>query len=123
MKLISPKLHGIIDYILIIFLYLSPTFFAMQKDVATYVYLLATAQLILTIITDYSSGMFRMVSLKLHRFIELAISLGLIVAAITLFQYDERTQPYFVGLGIFWLIVVAFTDYSKKRDSARAPIL
>lgn len=123
MKLISPKLHGIIDYMLIIFLYASPTFFAMQKDVATYVYLLATAQLILTVITDYSFGMFRMVPLKVHQFIELAISLGMIVAAFTLFQYDERTQPYFAGLGIFWLIVVVFTDYSKKRDGVRAPIL
>lgn len=123
MKLISPKLHGIIDYMLIIFLYASPTFFAMQKDVATYVYLLATAQLILTVITDYSFGMFRMVPLKVHQFIELAISLGMIVAAFALFQYDERTQPYFAGLGIFWLIVVVFTDYSKKRDGVRAPIL
>jgi hypothetical protein len=123
MKLISPKLHGIIDYILIIFLYSSPTFFAMQKDVATYVYLLATAQLIITVITDYSFGMFRMVPLKLHRLIELAISLGMIVAAFTLFQYDERTKPYFAGLGIFWLVVVIFTDYSKKRDGVRAPIL
>jgi hypothetical protein len=123
MKLISPKLHGIIDYFLIIFLYASPTFFAMQKDVATYVYLLATAQLILTIITDYSFGMFRMVPLKVHQFIELAISLGMIIAAFTLFQYDERTQPYFAALGIFWLIVVVFTDYTKKRDGVRAPIL
>jgi hypothetical protein len=123
MKLISPKLHGIIDYILIIFLYASPTFFAMQKDVATYVYLLATAQLILTIITDYSFGMFRMVPLNIHRLIELVISLGMIVAAFTLFQYDERTKPYFAGLGIFWLIVVIFTDYSKRRDGVRAPIL
>ena len=123
MKLISPKLHGIIDYILIIFLYTSPTFLAMQKDVATYVYLLATAQLILTVITDYSFGMFRMVPLKLHRFIELAISLGMMVAAFTLFQYDERTKPYFAGLGIFWLIVIIFTDYSKKRDGVKAPIL
>ncbi|MES2064456.1 MAG: hypothetical protein V4456_21240 [Bacteroidota bacterium] len=123
MKLISPKLHGIIDYILIIFLYASPTFFAMQTAVATYVYLLATAQLILTVITDYSSGMFRMVPLKLHRLIELVISLAMIVAAFTLFQYDERTKPYFADLGIFWLIVVVFTDYSKNRDGVRAPIL
>lgn len=85
--------------------------------------MLATAQLILTVITDYSFGMFRMVPLKVHQFIELAISLGMIVAAFALFQYDERTQPYFAGLGIFWLIVVVFTDYSKKRDGVRAPIL
>ncbi|MCO5935554.1 hypothetical protein NAF17_08380 [Mucilaginibacter sp. RB4R14] len=123
MKLISPKLHGLIDYVLIIFLFASPTLFAMPKDVATYTYLLATGQLVLTVITDYSYGMFRMVSLRVHQFIELVISIGMIVAAFTLFRYDERSQPYYAALGIFWLIVAIFTDYSKKGDGVKAPIL
>ena len=123
MKLISPKLHGIIDYALILFLFLSPTLFAMPKDVTTYTYTLATLQLILTVLTDYSFGLFRMVGLKAHQLIELLISIGMITAAYTLFNYDERTKPYYACVGIFWLIVVIFTDYSKKRDVVKAPIL
>ncbi|MFD0766730.1 hypothetical protein ACFQZI_17855 [Mucilaginibacter lutimaris] len=123
MKLISPKLHGLIDYVLIIFLFASPVLFAMPKDVATYTYAIATGQLILTVITDYSYGMFRMVSLRLHQVIDVIISIGIIVAAFTLFEYDERSKPYYAGLGIFWLIITVFTDYSKKRDVIKAPIL
>ena len=123
MKLISPKLHGLIDYVLIIFLFASPILFAMPKDVTTYTYLLATGQLVLTVITDYSYGMFRIVSLRIHQFIELFTSIAMIIAAFTLFEYDERSKPYYAGLGIFWLIVVIFTDYSKKSDVIKAPIL
>jgi hypothetical protein len=123
MKLISPKLHGIIDYALIIFLYASPTLFAMPKDISTDTYLLATAQLILTIITDYSFGIFRVVPLKTHRIIELVVTAGLIISAFTILLYDERAKPYYAALGIFWFIVAVFTDHDKKRDSIKAPIL
>jgi hypothetical protein len=47
MKFISPKLHGILDYVLIIFLYVSPILFSMAKDTATYTYILATVHLLL----------------------------------------------------------------------------
>ncbi|QHS55138.1 hypothetical protein GWR56_06150 [Mucilaginibacter sp. 14171R-50] len=123
MKLISPKLHGIIDYLLILFLFASPTLFAMPNNVSTDTYLLAAVQLILTIVTDYSFGMFRMVPLGVHRIIELIISLGLIVSAFTLFQYDERSKPYYLGLGVIWFIAALFTDTDKKRDAVKAPIL
>ncbi|GGH22445.1 hypothetical protein [Mucilaginibacter phyllosphaerae] len=123
MKLISPKLHGIIDYALIVFLFFSPVLFAMPKHVATYTYLLATAQLVLTVITDYSFGMFRMVKLRVHQIIEIVLSIAMVTAAFTLFEYDERTQPYYAGLGVFWFIIAVFTDYSKSRDGIKAPIL
>jgi hypothetical protein len=123
MKLISPKLHGIIDYALIIFLYASPTLFAMPKDISTDTYLLATAQLTLTIITDYSFGIFRFVPFKTHRFVELLATAGMIISAFTLLRYDERARSYYAGLGIFWFIVAVFTDHDKKRDSIKAPIL
>lgn len=123
MKLISPKLHGLIDYSLIIFLFVSPTLMGLPKYGASYIYAIATGQLLLTIVTDYSYGMFRMVSLKMHQVIELIIAVGMIIAAFTLFQYDELSKPFYLGLGIFWLIVVIFTDYNKSRDAVKAPIL
>ncbi|RYU89546.1 hypothetical protein EWM62_14610 [Mucilaginibacter terrigena] len=123
MKLISPKLHGIIDYVLILFLYLSPTLFAMPKDIASDTYLLATAQLLLTVITNYSFGLFRAVPLTTHRIIELVISAGMIIAVFTLFKYDERAKPFYLGVGIFWFIVAFFTDPDKRRDTIKAPIL
>ena len=123
MKIISPKLHGILDYVLIIFLYASPIMFSMAKDTGTYTYILATAHLLLTIVTNYSYGIFKLVPLKVHGIIELFVGAGLTVAAFTLLQYDERAKRYYAGLGIMILIIAVFTDYNSKRDTVRAPIL
>ncbi|MBL4678016.1 MAG: hypothetical protein JKY70_17690 [Mucilaginibacter sp.] len=123
MKLISPKLHGIIDYFLIIFLFLSPVLFGLPGDTGPIVYGLAVLQLVLTVITNYSSGLFRAIPLKLHGVIELLICIGLIAAAYTIFEYDERSQKFCIGLGAFWFIVVIFSDYDINRDGVKAPIL
>nr|WP_067054441.1 hypothetical protein [Mucilaginibacter sp. L294] len=123
MKIISPKLHGILDYVLIIFLYASPTMFSLANDTATYTYILATVHLLLTILTNYSYGIFKLVPLKVHGIIELLVGVGLTVAAFTLLQYDERAKGYYAGLGIMILIIAIFTDYNTKRDTVKAPIL
>ncbi|RFZ92385.1 hypothetical protein D0C36_13220 [Mucilaginibacter conchicola] len=123
MKLISPKLHGIIDYMLVIFLFLSPVVFSMTSETSSQVYTIAVVQMLLTIITNYSYGMFRAIPLKLHGVIELALSVGMVVAAFTVLQYDERAKGYYTGLGIFWFIIVVFSDYNKDRDGIKAPIL
>jgi hypothetical protein len=123
MRLISPKLHGIIDYVLVIFLFLSPVSFSMAKETSTQVYTLAALQMVLTIITNYSYGMFRTVPLRVHGLIELLLSVGMVTAAFTILQYDERASGYFTGLGIFWFIIVICSDYDETRDGIKAPIL
>lgn len=123
MKLISPKLHGIIDYILIIFLFLSPITFNMVTDTGAQIYTLAVVQLVLTVATNYSFGIFRAIPLKLHGIIELLISVGMVIASFTILQYDERSRGFYAGVGIFWFIVVVFTSYDKSKDGIKAPIL
>jgi len=123
MKIISPKLHGIIDYLIVLFLYASPTTFVLPTDIANYTYILATTHLILTVVTNYSFGIFRFVPLPLHGLIELVVSVALIVSSYTVFRYDERARPFFLGFGVFLLIVFIFTDYNKKHDKITTPIL
>lgn len=123
MKVISPKLHGIIDYFLIIFLFLSPIAFNMITETGAQVYTLAVVQLALTVATNYSFGIFRAIPLKLHGIIELLLSAGMVVASFTILQYDERSRGFYAGVGIFWFIVVAFTSYDKSKDGIKAPIL
>jgi len=45
------------------------------------------------------------------------------VISYTLLQYDERARPFFLGFGVVLLIIYICTDYSRKRDVVKAPIL
>ena len=119
MKIISPRLHGILDYALILFLYMSPVVFGL----ATYTYTLATLYLLLTIITSYSFGIFKLVPLKVHGIIDLVVGAGIIASSFIILQYDERAKAYYAPLGIMILIIALCTDYDPRRDTAKAPIL
>ncbi len=123
MKIISPKLHGIIDYVLILFLFASPLAFGLANYAASYTYSLAALYLVLTIVTNYSFGLFKFVPLKVHGIIELVLGVGLTVAAFTALQYDERAKNYYAMLGTLILIITICTDYDPRRDTIKAPIL
>jgi drug/metabolite transporter (DMT)-like permease len=123
MKVISPKLHGIIDYLVVLFLFASPTMFTMTEDIATYTYILGTVHLLLTILTNYSYGIFRLIPLQLHGLIELVVGAALVILAFTVLKYDERASQFYEWFGIAVLVVFAFSDYNRKNDTVKAPIL
>ena len=74
MKLNS-RIHGIIDYGVVIFLWLSPTFFGLPQITALFTYILGGVHLALTILTDFEMGLLKIVPLKVHGWIELIVSI------------------------------------------------
>ena len=123
MKIISPKIHGIIDYLVVIFLWAAPTVYGMIGEVAAYTYALGAIHLLLTILTDYSYGIFKFIPLPLHGLIELIAGIALVVIAYTLLKDDEKAKAFYTAFGIAVLIVFILTDYNGKKDMAKAPVL
>lgn len=119
MKIIPQGTHGVVDYLLVVFLLASPTLFILPDNMASWVYLLGFFHLVLTFCTDYTSGIFRFFTFKMHGIIELVISVGLIVLAFTYLNYDERTKKFALTFGIILLIVYAFSDYSYVRGQEK----
>ncbi|WP_374950939.1 hypothetical protein [Mucilaginibacter sp.] len=120
MKIITSSMHGMLDYLMVLFLWASPTMFVIPEDVAGYVYALGFVHLLLTATTNYTSGIFRFISFKVHGYIELAIGAGLVILSLTYFKYDERDKPFFLGLGIAILIIFIFSDYSDEKRLFKA---
>jgi len=86
MKFISPKIHGIIDYLVVVFLLASPTIFGFTGLLATFTYALGGVHLLLTILTAYSAGLIKVIPLALHGLIEFVVGVVLIVLAFILFS-------------------------------------
>jgi hypothetical protein len=123
MKKLSSKVHGIIDYAVIIFLWLSPTLFALSSTTSLFTYVLGSIHLALTITTDFEMGLFRIVPLKIHGLIELFVSVALVVVAFVLGNIDGSKSMTFyliVAAAIFatWLI----TDYKSMMSKTNSDI-
>ncbi|RZL51007.1 MAG: hypothetical protein EOP00_01505 [Pedobacter sp.] len=113
MKIISPKFHAILDYVTVIFLIAAPKLFLLSDVASTFCYLLAGVHLLITICTDFSGGLFKVIPLRIHGLIEFFVAFGLAVAAFTYFRGNMTDHLFFACLGLVIIIVFLLTDYKK----------
>jgi hypothetical protein len=117
MKFIPEKIHGIIDYVVVLFLIAAPVFFGFDSFTAIFTYALAIVHLILTLLTDFNSGLFKAISFPLHGIIELLLGITLIILALTLFSGSKVGKLFYIGVGAAVLLTWLFTDYKMKSAS------
>jgi len=118
MKFISPVIHGIIDYLVVIFLLASPAIFGFSGILSTFTYALAIVHLLFTIFTDNGVGLIKVISFPLHGFIESFVGIFLIVLAYTLFHDNSTGKLFYIIFGTVVLYTWLVTNY--KGTSAAA---
>ena len=111
MKFISPKIHGIIDYLVVVFLLASPSIFGFTGLLAYFTYALGIIHLLLTITTKYSAGLIKILPFTLHGTVEFVVGIVLIVLAYTLFNDNPAGKLYYVIFGTVVLLTWLVTDY------------
>ena len=114
MKLTS-KTHGIVDYLMVIFLWTAPSLFNLPDISSTITYGLGIIHLALTAFTNYEYGLIRFIPLKIHSVIELVFSFALTGLAFYLHHMEgEISRNFFLGIALVLFIVWLFTDYTNK---------
>jgi hypothetical protein len=112
MKFISPKIHGLIDYLSVVFLIVSPTVVGFTGLVALFTYGLAIVHFLLTVFTNFPLGIVKLIPVTIHASIELLVGVALIVLAYTLFANNaEGSKLYYVIFGTVILLTWLVTDY------------
>jgi hypothetical protein len=112
MKIISSKMHGILDYFTVLFLLAAPTIFKMEGSLCTFTYVLAGVHLMLTALTNFEPGIFKVIPFRIHGVIELIVSVALIAVAFWFSSNGSDLGFYFyIGLAIVILIVFLLTDF------------
>ncbi|MBC7866057.1 MAG: hypothetical protein H7X88_00870 [Gloeobacteraceae cyanobacterium ES-bin-316] len=120
MKILNSKVHGIIDYTVVAFLWLSPTMFGLPEYTSWVTYGVGGVHLTLTLLTDFEAGVFKIVPLKIHGWIELIVSIALAGVAFYLGNLEgsiSRTFYLVFAAAVFitWLI----SDYNTSNKSTK----
>ena len=120
MKILNSNIHGIIDYAVVLFLWLSPTLFGLSHTVATLTYVLGGVHLALTIFTDFKYGVIKIITLKIHGWIELAVGILLVATPLILQNSDDNAanKYFFVLFGVAVLLTWVTSDYDETRVRA-----
>ena len=112
MKLISSKVHGLLDYISVVVLALSPQLFGMRFYPGALSYALACVHFVLTFFTDFEFGFVRMIPLRIHGAIEVSVSVVLLlVAGLFAFQHDATAFYFYATFALFLFFVWLFSSY------------
>ena len=118
MKIISSKVHGILDYLTVIFLFVAPTLFKMEGTLCTFTYALASIHFLLTALTNFEVGIFKVIPFRIHGLIELVVSVALIAVAFWFNSNGSEPGFYFyIGLAVVILIVFLLTDFKGFRNN------
>jgi len=117
MKILSAKVHGLIDYLVAIFLWLSPTLFGLSAFISAVAYSLGAIHLLLTIFTRYQYGVFNVIPLRLHSGIEFIVGVVLILSPTVVSGFPDVNTSldrlFLGGVGFAVLTTWALTDYAE----------
>jgi len=114
MKKLSPRVHSILDYFTVLFLLLSPSLFDMQTPGSVFTYVLAIVHLVLTLLTDFPAGVFKVVPLKIHGLIEIIVSIALIAVAVWFRSSGDNVSfYYYLIFAVILFIVWATSEYKS----------
>lgn len=112
MKIINTKIHGFHDYFTWILLLVSPWMFkfANGKIEMWIPLVMGFTTLMLSLLTDYEFGLFRIIPMKAHLAVDIATGLFLVISPWML-GFSERVYVPHVFIGAFQLIV-AFVSHT-----------
>ncbi|XWN38174.1 MAG: hypothetical protein ROO71_04400 [Balneola sp.] len=118
MKILTSKLHGIIDYVVVLFLVASPSLFGLPEFTACCTYILAGIHFTLTIFTDFEVGLVKIIPLKIHGMIELIVSIALIGFAFYVGGREgDLARNFYLGFGVAVFLTWLISDYKALENS------
>jgi hypothetical protein len=118
MKILNAKVHGALDYLVVLIFLGAPTLLHLSAVPAAISYSLAGIHLLLTLLTDFPMGLLKVVPLKWHGIIELIVGPALIALPFVLgFGSEPAAQYFYVVNGAVILAVWFLTDYGRAKKA------
>jgi hypothetical protein len=113
MKLLSPRVHGYLDYAAVIALSFGPTLFGFGRTTAGMIcYVIAAALLVMSLLTAYPLGIKRVIPFTTHGGVELVVTLVFLLSPWLLRFWDQvAARNFYLVAGVALGIVYLMTDY------------
>ncbi len=109
MKILTPTIHGALDYIAALTLIVAPIILEL-KDLALWLSVIAGIGLIVySLLTDYAYSMAKVISFTMHIILDSLAAIVFIVAPFIL-NFTGIAQIYYLVMGVGVLIVVLLTS-------------
>lgn len=117
MRIINSKLHGIIDYLVVIFLFSAPSLFDLPEFTSLFTYILGCIHLLLTVFTRFELGIFKIIPFRVHGWIEVMVAFGLIGMAFYLGSLEgSLAKNFYIGFATAVFLTWLLTKYNSEAN-------
>lgn len=110
-KIIPTKAHAVMDYGSAVILLVGPWILLFQDiPAAKYTFVLSGALILLqSILTNYEGGLLRLIPIKLHLYVDVALGI-MLVASPWLFGFADHTWLWHLSMGAMSIFTGLFTS-------------
>ncbi len=119
MRILSPRIHGYLDYVTVAIFLLAPLVIGLGGKAALLSYTLAVVHLVMTLLTRFPGGISRIIPLVVHGLVELAVAIALILLPFWAgFSPGSPARRFYLTMGAVIFVVWLLTDYRGADNSA-----
>jgi hypothetical protein len=112
MKIISPRAHGVLDYVVAAAFLAAPSALGLSGAAALLSWTLAGVHLGLTLLTAFPLGAIKLIPFKVHGWIEFVVGPTLIAVPWILgFAQDPTARVFYIAAGALIFVTWLATDY------------
>ncbi len=121
MRILNPRIHGVIDLAAVAAFALGPLLFGLGGTPAAISYALAIVHLLMTLLTRFPMGYWKRIPLVVHGIVELVVGIFLLILpTIAGYAPGSPARRFYMIMGAFIVVVWALTAYGAgERETGR----
>jgi hypothetical protein len=117
MRILSPRIHGILDLVLVAVLLLGSIAVGLGGSPLAIALTLAAIHLLLTLFTDFPLGAVKRIPFFVHGIVELIVGVGLLLLpSFAGYGPGSPARRFYLAMGAAILIVWALTAYRRVES-------
>jgi hypothetical protein len=114
MRILSPRVHGILDLLTVLVLLLAPIMIGLGGSPAAIAYSLAAIHLLMTLLTKFPMGVWRKIPFFVHGIVELIVGVALLILpSYAGYGPGSPARRFYLAMGAAILVIWALTAYRE----------
>jgi len=121
MRFISARIHGILDFVVVVMFLLGPLLMGLGGSPAAISYTLAVVHLLMTLMTRFPAGRWKTIPFFVHGIVELIVGIALLILpSFEGYSPGSPARQFYLAMGAIILVVWALTAYRGPGEEASA---
>ena len=117
MRFISARIHGMLDFVVVLLFLLGPLVMGLGGSPAAISYTLAVVHLLMTLMTRFPAGRWKTIPFFVHGIVELIVGIALLILpSFEGYSPGSPARQFYLAMGAVILVVWALTAYRGPGD-------